>query len=117
MNHHRIAIGNRQNNQNYRDTENETQLYYCSEKKGVLSNIEDNNSVIQEINSEYYIELVDAKVITEGMLPKLHNCFRAIEKGVNVVLLGDAVLLSSESVGASDCCRRSIRSAFVLLAD
>ncbi|WP_026934093.1 acetylglutamate kinase [Christiangramia echinicola] len=71
----------------------ETQLYYCSEKKGVLRDIEDDNSVITELNSENYKELIASKVITDGMLPKLHNCFEAISRGVSAVFLGDANLL------------------------
>lgn len=76
----------------------DTQLYFCSEKKGVLKNINDENSVISEIDSEKYTELVASKVITDGMLPKLHNCFQAIERGVNLVLLGDAYLLKENSI-------------------
>ncbi len=76
----------------------ETELYYCSEKKGVLTDIEDDNSVIPELNSNNYKELVASNVITDGMLPKLHNCFEAIERGVSAVLLGDAGLLKEKAV-------------------
>ena len=74
-----------------------TQLYYCSEKKGVLENLADDNSVIPELNSDNYKELVASKVITDGMLPKLHNCFEAINKGVSAVFLGDSELLKEDS--------------------
>jgi acetylglutamate kinase len=76
----------------------ETQLYYCSEKKGVLKDIQDENSVIPVLNSKKYKELVASKVITDGMLPKLHNCFQAIERGVSTVILGDAGLLKKNSI-------------------
>ncbi|MFV8224470.1 acetylglutamate kinase [Christiangramia aquimixticola] len=76
----------------------ETQLYYCSEKKGVLTNIENENSVIPVLNSKKYKELVASKVITNGMLPKLHNCFQAIERGVSSVRLGDTGLLKNNSI-------------------
>jgi acetylglutamate kinase len=76
----------------------ETQLYYCSEKKGVLTDIENENSVIPVLNSKKYKELVASKVITDGMLPKLHNCFQAIERGVSTVILGDAGLLKKNSI-------------------
>lgn len=76
----------------------ETQLYYCSEKKGVLTNIEDDKSVIAELNSDKYKRLVETKVITDGMLPKLHNCFEAIERGVHEVFLGDADLLKKNAI-------------------
>ena len=76
----------------------ETQLYFCSEKKGVLEDINDENSVIPEMNSEKYNELVESRVITDGMLPKLHNCFQAIERGVNSILLGDSELLKENAI-------------------
>ncbi|PTX42534.1 N-acetylglutamate kinase [Christiangramia gaetbulicola] len=76
----------------------EVKLYYCSEKKGVLTDIEDEDSVIPELNSDNYKELVASKVITDGMLPKLHNCFEAINKGVSAVILGDAGLLKKNSI-------------------
>ena len=70
-----------------------TQLFYCSEKKGVLKNMDDDTSVIAELNSDKYQQLKASKVITDGMLPKLHNCFEAINRGVSTVYLGDAELL------------------------
>tara|TARA_B100000929_G_scaffold159622_1_gene126287 strand:- start:1863 stop:2639 length:777 start_codon:yes stop_codon:yes gene_type:complete len=76
----------------------ETQLFYCSEKKGVLTDIEDENSVIPELNSTNYQNLVESKVITDGMLPKLHNCFEAINKGLSAVILGDAGLLKQNAI-------------------
>ena len=76
----------------------ETELYFCSEKKGVLKDISDETSVISEMNSDTYTELVETKVITDGMLPKLHNCFQAIDRGVKSVLLGDAGLLKESSI-------------------
>jgi acetylglutamate kinase len=68
-------------------------LNYVFELKGVLENIADKNSVIPHINFEKYEQLVEAKIISEGMIPKLHNCFNALEKGVQKVNIGDASLL------------------------
>lgn len=76
----------------------ETELYFCFEKKGVLANAEDDNSVIKEITSEKYQQLLQDKVISDGMLPKLHNCFQALESGVENIFLGDFRLLKKESV-------------------
>lgn len=75
-----------------------TELYYCFEKKGVLSDANDDESVISEINRKKYQELLDNKIISDGMLPKLHNCFEALENGVEQIFLGDATLLKRESV-------------------
>ncbi len=62
-------------------------LFYCFEKKGVLSNPEDDNSVISELNYNSFKELQQIGVISEGMIPKLDNGFSAMKNGVNQVLI------------------------------
>lgn len=76
----------------------ETELYYCFEKKGVLSNAQDDESVITTLNRENYNHLLEEKVISDGMLPKLHNCFSALNKNVSKIFLGDANLLQQNSI-------------------
>ncbi len=73
----------------------ETSLYYCFEKKGVLANKADDNSVIETIDKNKYKELLEQKVISDGMLPKLHNCFHALDNGVADIYLGDSSLLQN----------------------
>ena len=51
----------------------DTTLYYCFEKKGVLENVEDDDSIITHINSKTYEELLAYGIISDGMLPKMHN--------------------------------------------
>src|SRR5690606_36235959 len=63
------------------------QLVYCFEKRGVLSDPEDDSSVIQEINAHKYKELVEDGTVSEGMLPKLENAFSALNKGVSSVII------------------------------
>jgi len=75
----------------------ETELNYVFELKGVLENIEDKNSVIKHINLKKYKQLINEGVISEGMLPKLHNCFNALEKGVQQVKIGDASLIKNKN--------------------
>lgn len=75
----------------------EVELNYVFELKGVLENIEDKNSVIQHINFEKYERLLEAKIISEGMIPKLHNCFNALKKGVQKVNIGDASLVKKNN--------------------
>jgi len=72
----------------------QVELDYIFELKGVLSDINNKVSVITEINLKDYEKLLDNAKISEGMLPKLHNCFRALEKGVYQVKIGDASLVS-----------------------
>jgi len=75
-----------------------TTLYYCFEKKGVLLDITDDSSVIKHIQSKNYKELLDTNAIADGMLPKLENCFYALNKNVQKVCIGDASMLLSKSV-------------------
>ncbi|GEO06348.1 acetylglutamate kinase [Adhaeribacter aerolatus] len=64
-----------------------TQLTYCFEKKGVLVDINDDNSVIHQITPNQYESLKNDGTIAQGMIPKLDNAFRAIEAGVNSVII------------------------------
>ena len=68
----------------------QTSLVYCFDKKGVLMDIDDENSVIKEINPLAYKDLKENGLIADGMLPKLHNAFEAINKGVKEVFIGSA---------------------------
>lgn len=65
----------------------DTRLTYCFEKKGVLLDINDDNSVIQQITGNQYISLKSNGTIAQGMIPKLDNAFRAIEAGVSSVFI------------------------------
>jgi acetylglutamate kinase len=66
----------------------ETTLIYCFEKKGVLKDINDEDSLIKEINPQRYEELKIKQIIHSGMLPKLDNAFTAISCGVKAVIIG-----------------------------
>ncbi len=68
----------------------QVRLIYCFEKKGVLENIADEDSVIQLITRPTYRQLLEEKKLFEGILPKIDNAFAAIESGVHEVLIGDA---------------------------
>jgi acetylglutamate kinase len=63
----------------------ETRLIYLFEKKGVLADINDENSVIPQITAEKYRQLKLDGTIVQGMIPKLDNAFRAIAAGVKSV--------------------------------
>ncbi|WP_225035151.1 acetylglutamate kinase [Winogradskyella sp. SM1960] len=70
-----------------------TELYYCFEKNGVLENVENDDSLIENINTESYKTLKENNIIFEGMLPKLDNCFHAINKNVQKVCIGKSKML------------------------
>ena len=65
-------------------------MVYCFEKKGVLENINDDNSVIPNITKEKYQQLKGENKLFAGILPKLDNAFNAIDAGVCEILIGDA---------------------------
>jgi len=69
-------------------------LFYCFEKKGVLLNPDDENSVISELSYDRFKELKIEGVIKEGMIPKLENGFNAMRNGVNQVLITNPNLIS-----------------------
>ena len=75
----------------------ETSIYYCFELNGVLKDFNDKNSVIKNINSKTYKELLDAKIITDGMIPKIDNCFDALNNGVAKVHIGNTAMLTKEN--------------------
>lgn len=66
---------------------NEVTLVYCFEKKGVLANPDDDNSVISELTPSLYAEHKEAGTINKGMIPKLDNAFNALGNGVAKVII------------------------------
>ena len=65
-------------------------LIFCFEKRGVLQNIRDEESVIHHLPKKLYQENLQKGVFANGILPKLENAFAAIEAGVKEVLIGQA---------------------------
>ncbi|WP_300570976.1 acetylglutamate kinase [Flavobacterium sp.] len=63
-------------------------LIYCFEKKGVLVNSADEDSVIPNITLSKYKDLLNIGAIHSGMIPKLDNCFHALKKGVKNISIG-----------------------------
>ncbi len=74
-------------------------LIFCFEKKGVLSDENNDNSVIPSIDKELYKKLVEEKVIQGGMIPKLDNSFEAIDAGVKEVIITLASEISNSQTG------------------
>jgi len=69
-------------------------LVFCFEKKGVLMDENDNESVIPEITRESFRDYVAKGIISGGMIPKLENAYEAINAGVKEVIItrADAIL-------------------------
>ncbi|SMO56540.1 acetylglutamate kinase [Fodinibius sediminis] len=63
----------------------DTHLTYCFEKPGVLLDVEDDDSWIDRIDSDKYIQLKKDGIINEGMIPKLDTAFEALQQNVDHV--------------------------------
>jgi len=68
----------------------EVHMLYCFEQAGVMLDLNDTASLIEVLDRNYYQKLLDDNVITAGMLPKLKECFRALEGGVQNIVLAEA---------------------------
>jgi len=68
----------------------DVRLIYCFEKKGILENVQDEESVINLIDKQTYQQLLSEQKLFAGILPKIDNAFAAIDAGVKEVLVGDA---------------------------
>lgn len=68
----------------------DTVLVYCFEKRGVMRDVEDDNSLVPEIRMQEFESLKQEGVVSGGMIPKLHNAFEAIKSGVSAVYIGKA---------------------------
>lgn len=65
-------------------------LVFCFEKKGVLADENDDESVIPEIDRASFEQYVRKGIIQGGMIPKLENSFDAIDAGVKEVIITQA---------------------------
>ncbi len=76
------------------------ELIYCFEKNGVLSDVDDPDSVIAEITAMNYPALRADGTVSAGMIPKIDNAFQAIAGGVGSVRIchSDNILSSKGTV-------------------
>lgn len=62
-------------------------LFYCFEKKGVLVDPSDETTVIYDLDLPLFKQYKAEGIISDGMVPKLENGFRAKMKGVQEILI------------------------------
>ena len=67
-----------------------TNLIFCLEKNGVLTDVDDGLSVIPSINRESFAALRADGTVNRGMIPKIEGAFRAIDGGVQCVVIKHA---------------------------
>lgn len=70
-------------------------LVYGFEKPGVLSNADDDKSVIHHITRSDFEQLKAAGIVSGGMIPKIENALRAVEGGVSQVRITLATAINS----------------------
>jgi acetylglutamate kinase len=70
-------------------------LVYCFEKKGVLLDQDDDESVIVNLDRDTFRQYVEQGIVQGGMIPKLDNAFNAIDAGVSQVVITSASEINS----------------------
>ena len=68
-------------------------LVFMSDVPGILANCEDEKSVIPTIRTDEIDDLIQQKIISGGMLPKIRSCVKALNAGINKVHMIDGRLL------------------------
>lgn len=69
-------------------SEYDVELIYSFEKKGVLLDINDDDSVIAKLDHNNYQQLKAKEKIFAGMIPKLDNAFTGLKSGIKKVVIG-----------------------------
>lgn len=72
------------------------ELKYLSKQKGVLKDMEDDSSVILNIDAQNFKKLKEDNVITGGMLPKIEAALKSVSSGVYKICIGNVAILSDD---------------------
>lgn len=75
------------------------QLLYCFELDGVLEDKDRSETLIKKIDKASFKELCNKGIIADGMLPKLENCFAALEGGASGVRILNSSAVANETAG------------------
>jgi acetylglutamate kinase len=62
-------------------------LVYCFEKRGVLADPTDDNSVVESLSPTEFETMKTSGAVSKGMIPKLENAFLALGVGVSRVTI------------------------------
>lgn len=88
-------------------TQFEVNLWLCFDKKGVLLDVDDEKSIIPQLNPKSYAELLSKSLIYDGMKPKLENAFQALKFGVSKIRIGSAddidIAVADQKTGTFIC--------------
>lgn len=75
-------------------------LIFCFEQPGVMEDIDKPDSLIRSITPAIYADLRARGIVNKGMIPKIDNAFKAIERGVRSVTIkhSDALAIDRGTV-------------------
>ena len=76
----------------------EVELIYCFEKIGVLANVDNEATLIEKIDFKMLSSLKQTNVISDGMLPKIDNCFDALQNEVTKVIIGKPEVIGDKNL-------------------
>lgn len=71
-------------------------LTYCFEKAGVMTDVDDETTVIPLVTESIFRRLKDEGVVAQGMIPKLRNALDSAKGGVRAVRICKAEALLGE---------------------
>ena len=69
-------------------------LKYCFDKPGLLTDINKPDSIKKQIVKSDYEKLKKDRIIVDGMIPKIENCFFALENGVKEIFIGNQNIIN-----------------------
>lgn len=75
----------------------DVRLIYCFEKKGVLMDESNDESVIPTVDKATFTDLVERGIVQGGMIPKLENAFASIDAGVKEVVITRADMIAGNT--------------------
>ncbi|GAB4171367.1 MAG: acetylglutamate kinase [Calditrichia bacterium] len=64
-----------------------TELLYCFDRKGVLTNQSNNDTLVPVLSEKEFARFKNENVIAGGMIPKLETALEALRNGVSMVQL------------------------------
>ncbi len=76
----------------------EVTLMFCFEKDGVLSDADDDTSVIPKLTYQQFEDYKATGVIYEGMVPKMEGAFFALQNGVKNVFIAGTTALTKNAL-------------------
>lgn len=76
-------------------------LTFCFEKAGVLTDVDDESSVVPLVTPAIFADLKARGVVAQGMLPKLTNALDSARRGLSEVRICKAEALDREGAGTT----------------